>query len=764
MPRLPVLLLVSLLFVWGAAPLCAEVDEATLMQLEQRLQAMDRALEEAALGGSASLGGLWREGMRYREQAQGCVQGGQQALAESEADLQVLGEPSGHESLQVLAKRTELKARKGEISARLDRCRLIVLRSSELAERAAALRDSSLTRHLSERRSPIWVVLGDGLWMLPRDTVNLPQYLLDEGGLGELGQHQRATLLFLALFGLLFGWLLRPLVAPHHGLPDDPASGPWLSYGLRLCLARRLPALLLLGLPGLYLAFGNGPTLTLPMVAEVAVALAGALATGCLLRALLGPCGELRINPYLDERVALRLRRLTLPLLWLLMGGYLLFYSGLAGALAPASEQLVRAIYTPLLLLNLLLLFVQLGALLPLMATARLRVVFALLLVGILFTEWLGYLNLAQFLFVAFSGSLLVLGATLFLSNQLDETLDGLDEGRLKWHQRLRSILAIAPGKGFHGRLMIRLVVTILLWGGAVLLISRFWGLSGRGSELLFSYLFDGFALGSLTVVPTKLLLAVVVMLLISAATRSFKRQLERRWLRYTNLDRGAREATVTLSGYLGNGIAVLVALTVAGVEFSHLAIIAGALSVGIGFGLQNVVNNFVSGLILLFERPVRTGDWIVVGGTEGYVRQISIRSTIIQTFDRADVIVPNSELISGQVTNWMLRDQFGRAKVPIGVAYGSDTQKVKQILLKVAMSHPGVVIDGSMSPPWVLFRGFGDSALDFELRCYISNVDNRLTIISDLNFAIDDAFRAEGIEIPFPQRDVHVRSMPGGF
>ena len=190
-------------------------------------------------------------------------------------------------------------------------------------------------------------------------------------------------------------------------------------------------------------------------------------------------------------------------------------------------------------------------------------------------------------------------------------------------------------------------------------------------------------------------------------------------------MERGAREAVATISGYLGVALALFVSLSITGVEFGKLAIIAGALSVGIGFGLQNIVNNFVSGLILLFERPIKTGDWIVVGNTEGYVKKISIRSTQIQTFDQADVIVPNSDLISGQVTNWMLRDARGRIRVPIGVAYGSDTALVEKLLLEVAHKHP-LVITSSIAPePKVLFIDFGDSALMFELRVFIVNIDH---------------------------------------
>jgi small-conductance mechanosensitive channel len=176
------------------------------------------------------------------------------------------------------------------------------------------------------------------------------------------------------------------------------------------------------------------------------------------------------------------------------------------------------------------------------------------------------------------------------------------------------------------------------------------------------------------------------------------------------------------------------------------------------GAGLLGRVNNFVSGLILLFERPIKSGDWIVVGNTEGYVKKISVRSTIIQTFDRSDVIVPNSELISSQVTNWMLHDIRGRVIVPVGVAYGSDTGLVKELMLEVANSHPRVITDGSVPKPRVLFMEFGDSSLNFELRCFIRDIDYRLRTRSELNFAIDAIFRKHGVEIPFPQRDVHVR------
>jgi uncharacterized protein YndB with AHSA1/START domain len=158
-----------------------------------------------------------------------------------------------------------------------------------------------------------------------------------------------------------------------------------------------------------------------------------------------------------------------------------------------------------------------------------------------------------------------------------------------------------------------------------------------------------------------------------------------------------------------------------------------------------------------LFERPIRAGDFVTVGDIQGFVRSIRIRATEIETLDNQNVLVPNSELVSGRVTNWVLRDTHGRLLVTVGVAYGSDVEKVRDILESAAREHPEVITDGSAPAPRALFMGFGDSSLDFELRCRVKHIERRFSIKSDLNFAIDKAFRDAGITIPFPQRDLHI-------
>jgi small-conductance mechanosensitive channel len=380
----------------------------------------------------------------------------------------------------------------------------------------------------------------------------------------------------------------------------------------------------------------------------------------------------------------------------------------------------------------------------------------------IVITSWLGYAELSRLLFWGIVGTSIGLLLVLIGTRLFDDLQDSLDEGRYGWQRTLRT----AAGLGSNDPVPALGWLTLLLKGGLWLLfiffVLQLWGVPPNQILGLGNLLYEGFTVGSLKIVPSRIVGALLLLLLLIMASRWMARRLEHSWLTRTRIERGAREAVATTVGYAGIAASILLTLTMAGIDFSNLAIIAGALSVGIGFGLQNVVNNFVSGLIMLFERPVKTGDWIVVGATEGYVRRISIRTTTIQTFDRADVIVPNSELISNQVTNWMHSSSYGRFKIPVGVAYGSDTEKVRDLMLQVAQEHPQVVRGFPSWPdPTVLFIGFGDSSLNFELRGIIYNIDMRMRVMSDLNFAIDKTFREHGIEIPFPQRVIH-HAAPG--
>jgi small-conductance mechanosensitive channel len=222
-------------------------------------------------------------------------------------------------------------------------------------------------------------------------------------------------------------------------------------------------------------------------------------------------------------------------------------------------------------------------------------------------------------------------------------------------------------------------------------------------------------------------------------------------------IDPGARVSIGRLIHYALVLIGFMLALIALGFDLKNITILGGALGVGIGFGLQTIVNNFVCGLIMLFERPVKVGDTIELNTQLGQIKKVGLRSTVVQTYDNSEIVVPNSDLITNQVTNWTLAERLSRIKIPVGVAYGSDVPLVMETILQCAADNQIVL----KSPaPKVLFVNFGGSSLDFELRVWVADYDTRMQVVSELHQEIDRRFRELDIEIPFPQADLHVRSI----
>ncbi|MCB1508227.1 MAG: mechanosensitive ion channel family protein [Hyphomicrobiaceae bacterium] len=368
-----------------------------------------------------------------------------------------------------------------------------------------------------------------------------------------------------------------------------------------------------------------------------------------------------------------------------------------------------------------------------------------------------GYADLAAFISGQILWSALVLGVLFLVLIGFDEALMAAFRPNGVVGRSVRTSLGLSGTSSGQIAVMISGFMRIVVILVAGFLLAGPFGyesgdLFGPVTQFLTGFEIAGFTFSFVSVISALAFLFAGI-----AITRALRRWLDTRYLPETKLDEGLKASLSTAFGYAGVVIAGMLSFSALGLSLENLAIVAGALSVGIGFGLQAVVSNFVSGLILLAERPFKVGDWIVAGEAEGTVRRVSVRSTEIETFDRATVIIPNSDLITGVVRNQVHNNTLGRVTVLVGVGYNSDPDQVRQMLLEIAESHPLILAE---PPPKVFFMDFGASSLDFRLDCYIADISRGLGTRSDLRYAILRAMRAAGIEIPFPQQDVHLRDI----
>lgn len=358
----------------------------------------------------------------------------------------------------------------------------------------------------------------------------------------------------------------------------------------------------------------------------------------------------------------------------------------------------------------------------------------------------LGYVGLSRF----FSQQIVVTGAiivTMYLGFQSARALaeDGAFANTLLG-QNLTQSYKVEPVMlghiGVATSVLINLLV--LVWGIPLILLQ--WRFQWEDIRGWIIKAFTGFQIGSVTISLIGIFVGILVFFIGYAITRWFQGWLDGNILTRGKVDSGVRNSIKTALGYAGTALAGLVGISVAGIDLSNLALVAGALSLGIGFGLQNVVSNFVSGLILLAERPFKVGDWIEAGATSGIVKKISVRATEIETFHKQTVMLPNSVLINAAVGNWTHRNKLGRVDIAVGASYKSDPRKVQELLLEIGRKHALVMKNPE---PFVLFQGFGDTKMNFELRVHLSDITHSAVVQTDLRNQIMDAFSAEGIEIP---------------
>jgi small-conductance mechanosensitive channel len=370
----------------------------------------------------------------------------------------------------------------------------------------------------------------------------------------------------------------------------------------------------------------------------------------------------------------------------------------------------------------------------------------------IIIAALLGYIGLATFVSsqVVITGTILITAYIGFLSARAIGAEGGFGNSSVgRWLATRTSVEDTTLDQlGLAVSVAINLMILVVF----LPLILLMWGFQPGDIQAWAYRLATGLTIGSVTISVTGILTGIVVFVIGYFLTRWFQGWLDGSVMARGRVDAGVRNSIRLAVGYAGVAIAALVGVSAAGIDLSNLALVAGALSLGIGFGLQNVVSNFVSGLILLAERPFKVGDWIVAGDVSGTVKKISVRATEIETFQRQSVILPNSNLINGAVGNWTHRNKLGRIEIRVGVAYGSDVKRVHEILLDIARNHPLVLKNPE---PFVQFANFGPAALEFEIKVFLADILNGGSVQNDVRFAIVEAFDKAGIEIPSTPRFV---------
>ena len=758
--------------VAASGGIAAQTPPSPLAALEPIKRSLDQIEASVGRGGATdeALAEQRRQLAPIRDDLRGRVEALEPQVVDAAARLKQLAAPQAvdapPEDGSITTERIRLQQQYGELDAALKQARLMTVRADELNDRINDKRRAIFTRELLERSASaldltFW---WEAIDALPRELASLRRMLRMWWSYADATGGPRGMIAaVLALAGIagaavaVARWWRRK-VAPPAALDARFAKAVAAMFEL-VRIAVTLPALalaVLLVLDG----FGLAP----PRIVDVGGALVAAIAVAsfghAVSTALFAPAAPGRRLLELDDETA---HRLAVHLTWA---------ARLIGA-AIFVHHLHKTLVAPLSLT------VATSALLAAVLTAQ--VFHTLIRVNHATTAdgeagprapWLrgvawvavgtvtgalviGHIGLASFVASRTVAAVAIFGAVYVVMAFVDGLLTDAVAADTPRGRAIAAQFGLKPrsielvGTLVSGLIRLNLVVVagFLVFGPGRLTPADFF-------ETLKGFAFR-FEVGELTISLTAIVGAVVVLLVGLVATRGLQRWLEARFLPRTGLDPSLQMSIATIVGYVGVIAAIALAMSGLGIDLQKIALVAGALSVGIGFGLQSIVSNFVSGLILLAERPIRVGDAIVVKGEEGYVRKISVRATEIETYERASVIIPNSELITGVVKNWTHANTTGRIIVKVGVAYDSDPDEVRDILMACACDHPQLL---QTPAPRVLLTGFGDSALEFELRCVVANVDYGLAVKSDLHFAILHRFRKAGIEIPFPQREVRIR------
>jgi small-conductance mechanosensitive channel len=693
-------------------------------------------------------------------------------LAAAKARLEQLGpkpKDGAAEGAEVARDRAEREAAAGALDESQRLARSLLLQSEQLTSQISERRRTAFTSALFARS---YGLLSPELWVstassFPRDTRALRVVLQDWFDRFE-GRSSPGTLL---LLGLAIGIAVALHIARKNLAPRivrrDPTRVNVTPRRVRLAA---LGVLLVESLPAVTGSFVVYQALILtdvlpariaPVVSAILGGIAFVIFVGALIDAILAPnrTGWRLIST--SEEAASRFKSFLVAFTAILMVGKVLDAINQAVSaslpLSIATRALVGTV-AALVLAEMLRRFSDspaedeacLGPYIPTdtqVGTGPARLIgwaFVALVIG---SALAGYVAFTSFLIdqVAWVG---VIGGLFYLAMKLSDEFIG----RTLTHQTRVSI-ALQANLGLRQKSLQQVGVLaaglarVVLVVAAIMLALAPWGVESGDIASNLRAAFFGFKVGEVTISLASTMIALLLFVIVTAVTRIVQSWLDKTFLPTTELDSGLRNSIRTAVGYLGFFVAAAIAFTYLGLSLEKIAIVAGALSVGIGFGLQSIVNNFVSGLILLFERPIRVGDLIVVGSDgEGYVRKISVRATEIETFDKSTIIVPNSTLISGTVKNRVRGDKTGRVVVPVNVLRNQDPGHAAQRLVEIAAAHPHVLAE---PPPRVLFRKIGETWLELELFAYVEDVTKQAGVQSDLNFAVFKMLVDEGILPP---------------
>lgn len=672
------------------------------------------------------------------------------------------------ESADVAAERGEREAAVTRIDETQRLARALVVQGDQIVDRVSNRRRESFTRDLLQRSQPL---VGPGLWTkvmgdVPRDTRALQSAVSDIGLLFS----RNGSLTNLLFLGLAFGisvalYFGRRNIAPKGARRDaartDPSRRAVMLAAWRVILLGTVPAVA--GSYAVYYALDATnllPSRLLPVAAAI-LGLAFIAFVEALCDGLLSPEKPAWRPAPVSDAAATRLTRLAVGIATVItvVKSVEALNSGISAALPISiATRGIGAVATALILAVGLHRFADteqeeeacFGPYVPTKTTtgiggpARLLGWAAVALIGL--GALVGYVAFAAFLIdqLIWDASVLVL---LYL---LVQSVDIFVGRALSDETRLATTLQANTGLRKRSLNQISVLATgaarLVLFLAAAILVLAPWGLDSTDIVSSVRQAFFGFKVGDVTISLSSIAFGIGILVVGVFITRGVQRWLENTYLPATDLDAGLRNSITTVAGYCGFLIALALAFSYLGLSLEKLTIVAGALSVGIGFGLQSIVNNFVSGLLLLWERPIRVGDQVVIGDQEGIVKRISVRSTEIQTFDRSAVIVPNSNLISGVVKNRVRGDRTGRVSITVSVLRNQDPVRAAEMIAACAQGHSDVLKEPA---PRVVFKKIGDPFLEFELLVWIVDVSLGQKVVTDLNFSVFSTLSEAGFIPP---------------